>query len=677
MTRSNSRPHYRLSLLSLLLVAAWAPPALAKVDLTELSLEQLLDEEIVSASRVSQKASDAPSAITVLRKEDFRAYGWRTLAEALNSVRGFLTTNGDEYTYVAVRGFATPGDYNSRLLLMIDGIRSNGPVYDQAYVGQEFPLDLDLIERIEIVRGPGSMVYGGNALFGVINVITKAGKDIGGVEVAASAGSFDTRSARLSFGKQLDNDADLLLSASGLDSDGQAKFYPEFYPDFGLASLGTDDTHARRFFARYRQGELQFTALFGEREHGRPSGSYGSVFDDPRNRDWDETLLLDGRYQTRLSDNVQVSARLFYGQVDWHGDYIVDYTGEPYVVDKEKVQGQWWGADAQLHYSGWSGHKLLLGLDYQNNLEQDQFAEDAPPSLFRCVATESLSDPCLADRRDSYRLGVYLQDDLRLSDSLNLNLGLRHDSSDVDDSHWSPRLGLIWRPNPENVVKLLYGSAFRAPNVYERYYSYPDSQIGNPNLKAETIKTYEAVWERYLSADLRLTASANVNQVENWIVQVDTVDGLQFQNQPDITSRGIELELEKNFAGGARLRASYTGQFVPERPNGIINSPSRHLLKANFATPLPMAHWYLGLEAQYASGQITPTGRTSDYVIANANLRWQPTGSDSTELALGIYNLFDKNYAHSFPDDSLYSGIPRESLAQDGRTWQLKLTHRF
>lgn len=670
-----TRPNSRLLFLPLLLAAAWAPPVLAKVDLTELSLEQLLDVEVVSASRVAQKASDAPSAISVLRSEDFRAYGWRTLAEALNSVRGFLTTNGDEYTFVAVRGFATPGDFNSRLLLMIDGIRSNGNIYDQAYVGQEFPLDLDLIERIEIVRGPGSMVYGGNAFFGVINVITKAGKDLGGVEVSVSAGSFDTRAARLSFGKQLDNGADLLLSASGLTSDGQAKFYPEL----GQASLGTDDTHARRFFARYRQGELQFTALYGEREHGRPSGVYGSVFDDPRNRDWDETLLLDGRYQTDLSEHTRINARLFYGQSDWYGQYVNDYTGEPYDLDNEKSLGQWWGIDSQLHYTGFSGHRLLVGLDFQNNLKQDQFAEDVPPSLFRCVATESLTDPCLAVRRDSYRLGVYLQDDLSLSDSLNLNLGLRHDSSDVDASHWSPRLGLIWRPNPENVVKLLYGSAFRAPNAYERYYSYPgvDAAIANPGLKAETIKTYEAVWERYLSADLRLTAGANVNQVDNWIVQVDTGEALQFQNQPGITSRGIDLELEKSFAGGARLRASYTGQFVPERPNGGINSPSRHLLKANFATPLPMANWHLGLEAQYASGQITPNGRTSDYTIANANLRWQPTGKDNTELALGVYNLFDKNYAHSFPDDSLYSEIPRESMAQDGRTWQLKLTHRF
>jgi outer membrane receptor protein involved in Fe transport len=670
-------PNYRRSLLPLLLAAAWATPAWAKTDMNELSLEQLLAEdtvEVVSASRFAQKTSDAPSAVSVLSSEDFRAYGWRTLAEALNSVRGFLTTNGHDYTYVAVRGFATPGDYNSRLLLMIDGIRSNGSVYDQAYIGQDFPLDLDLIERIEIVRGPGSMVYGGNAFFGVVNVITKAGKALGGVEVAASAGSFGTRAARLSYGKKLDNGADLLMSASGLNSDGQALNFPEL----GQSSPGTDDEYVRRFFARYRQGELQLTALWGNREHGRPNGAYGTVFDDPRNRDWDETLLLDARYQSHLTDHARVSGRLFYGQVEWRGQYVTDYSGLPYVVDKESALGRWAGVEAQFHYSGWSGQRLLLGLDYQNNSRQNQFAEDAPPSL-RCTATGSATDPCTEDRRSSYRLGFYAQDDIALAENLDLNLGLRHDQSDVADSQWSPRFGLIWRPNPANVLKLLYGSAFRAPNFYERYYSYPGvgTQTANPSLKAETIKTYEMVWERYLGADLRLSAGANVNRVENWIVQVNTGTAAQFQNQPGITSRGIDLELEKSFPRGARLRASYTVQFVPERPNGILNSPSHHMLKANFATPLPMAHWHLGLEAQYASGQATPSGRTSGYAIANANLRWQPNGSKNTELALGIYNLFDQDYAYSFPDDSLYSGIPRESLAQDGRTWQLKFTHRF
>jgi len=252
------------------------------------------------------------------------------------------------------------------------------------------------------------------------------------------------------------------------------------------------------------------------------------------------------RYQSHLSDIAVISGRLFYGQVKWRGQYVSDYSGPPYDVDMESAEGRWAGAEAQLHYSGWNGQRLLLGVDYQNNLRQNQFAEDAPPSL-RCTATGSATDPCLEDRRGSYRLGVYVQDDFALAENLSLNLGLRHDQSDVADSQWSPRLGLIWRPDSANVLKLLFGSAFRVPNAYERYYSYPGvgAAAANPSLKVETIKTYELVWERHLGADLRLSAGANVNQVENWIVQVDTALGSQFQNQPSITSRGLDLELKR------------------------------------------------------------------------------------------------------------------------------------
>ena len=661
--------------LALALSAVLAAPAHAGDELTELSLEELLDQEVVSASRFSQRASDAPSSVTVLREEDFRTWGWRTLAEALNSVRGFLATNNREFTGASVRGFAAPGDYNTRLLLMIDGIRTNGNLYDQANVGQEFILDLDLIDRVEIVRGPGSMVYGGNAFFGVINVITKAGADLNGTEVAVSKGSYDTRGLRASYGKHLDNGADVLLSASGSNSDGQSLYFPEF----GKSRYGTDDEDVRRVFARYRQGDLQLSAIYGKREHGRPSGAFGAVPDDPRNRDWDETLLLDARYQRQFGEHSLVSGWLFYGSVDWRGQYVNDWNGQPYDVDRETGKGRWAGFDGQFHYTGLAGHHLLLGMDYQDNLRQDQFAADKPPSL-RCTATGTASEPCTDTQGDSYRLGVYVQDDVALTNSLSLNLGVRHDWSDVASSEFSPRLGLIWKPDAENVVKLLYGKAFRAPNAYERDYYYPGgaAMAANPDLKSETIKTYEAVWERYLGANLRVTAGVYFYQVDDWIVQVDDGSGaLQFQNQPRVNGRGLDLEVEKRFANGARLRASYAGQFVPEQPHGVLNTRSRHLVKANFATPLPAAGWHLGLEAQYASGQPTASGHTGSYAIANALLRWQPPAARKTEVSLGVYNLFDRDYAHSLPDDSMYSGIARERIEQDGRTWQVKLIQKF
>lgn len=135
------------------------------VDLTQLSIEQLLSVEVYSASKFVQKTTEAPSAVTVITSADISSYGYRTLADILNSVRGMNVTYDRNYQYLGIRGFNRPGDYNSRVLLLVDGYRVNDANFDTASIGGEFFLDVDLIKRVEVVRGPGSSIYGSNAFF--------------------------------------------------------------------------------------------------------------------------------------------------------------------------------------------------------------------------------------------------------------------------------------------------------------------------------------------------------------------------------------------------------------------------------------------------------------------------------------------------------------------------------
>jgi iron complex outermembrane receptor protein len=157
---------------------------------SKLTIEQLLEVELTStASKFQQEVTHAPASVTVVTADDIRRHGYRTLAEGLNSVRGFYTTYDRNYSYIGVRGFARPGDYNTRVLLLIDGHRLNEPTYDMAAIGTDFPIDVSLIDRVEAIRGPGSSLYGASAFFGVINVITKTGSSHAGTRVDASAGS--------------------------------------------------------------------------------------------------------------------------------------------------------------------------------------------------------------------------------------------------------------------------------------------------------------------------------------------------------------------------------------------------------------------------------------------------------------------------------------------------------
>ena len=180
-----------------------APP-----DLSKLSLEQLVDlkiDSVYGASAYLQKVTEAPSSVTIVTAEQIRRYGFRTLADVLRSVRGFYVTYDRNYSYVGVRGFSRPGDYNARILLLIDGHRLNDNVFGSALVGSEFPLDIALIERLEVIRGPSSSLYGTSAFFAVINVITRGSQQVRGTEIAGALSNFETGHGRVSYGHHYAN----------------------------------------------------------------------------------------------------------------------------------------------------------------------------------------------------------------------------------------------------------------------------------------------------------------------------------------------------------------------------------------------------------------------------------------------------------------------------------------
>ena len=145
-------------------------------DLTDLKLEDLMEIEVdtvYGASKFEQKVTEAPAAVNIVTSSDIKRYGYRTLADIIRSIRGFYTTYDRDYYYLGMRGFSRPGDYNTRFLLLVDGHRINDNIYNTAFIGTEFPIDVDLIDRVEVIRGPSSSIYGTNAFMGVINVMTK------------------------------------------------------------------------------------------------------------------------------------------------------------------------------------------------------------------------------------------------------------------------------------------------------------------------------------------------------------------------------------------------------------------------------------------------------------------------------------------------------------------------
>ena len=251
---------------------AWtAEPKPVEPDFTAMSLEDLGSIKVptvVGASKHEQKITEAPSAVSIVTQEDIRQFGYRTMGDLLRSVRGFYVTYDRAYNFTGLRGVNRPGDFGGRVLINLDGHRLNEPIYDSAFTHTDFLLDMDLIDRVEIIRGPGSSLYGNNAFFTVINVVTRRGRDLSGAEASTTAGSYDTYTGRLSYGQQFStNGVELLISGTWMDSEGHDDLrYPAFSAENNGVAEGMDGSRARSVYASLSYGELSLSGGYIDRE---------------------------------------------------------------------------------------------------------------------------------------------------------------------------------------------------------------------------------------------------------------------------------------------------------------------------------------------------------------------------------------------------------------------------
>ena len=325
-------------------------------DLGESDEESLFIEEIPSvfgASKYEQRLSEAPASVSIVTAEEIRKYGYRNLEDILDSVRGLYTTNDRNYGYLGVRGFNRPGDYGTRILLLLDGQRLNDGLYDSPVIDREFFVDVDLIDRVEVIRGTGSSLYGSNAVLGVVNVITKQGRDFKGAALAASKGSQDSTEQRVSYGNKYSNGLEMLISGTNFDTDGDDRLYfPEFddpATNNGVA-VNADDEETKSLFTKISYSDFTFQMTYNDREKRFPTASYDTVFNDRRNKTDDEQWRLFLNYNHSFANQVELNADINYGRYDYHGDYVYDYseTAIPdLVVTADEAEAEWWRYELQ------------------------------------------------------------------------------------------------------------------------------------------------------------------------------------------------------------------------------------------------------------------------------------------------------------------------------------------
>ena len=655
-----------LPLICLLGCVTGHPPlayAVAPQDLTALSLEQLLQVTIVGASKYEQKQEEVAAAASVITRQEIQASGWRTLAEALSSLPGLYTSYNRQNVIVGARGFGLPGDFNTRLLLTIDGNRVNDPTYDAGRFGWDFPLDVDLIERIEFIPGPGGAVYGQNAMLGVVNVVTRTGAGLGGAELAVSYQQPQaTREGRASAGHAFDDGTDVVVSISGLDSSGQnLAFNFGSLPVSGIA-VDQDGQKDEHLFARVAHGSWSLEHVYGWSKKDDPTAAFFSTPLAPGESQVVTSTLTQLQYQSDLVDRaLQLQARVFNG--DSNTVYTGDFFGNYYNT---RGQSQWYGGELRVLITSLTRHKLVIGLEGQDD-----------PVVAQSVRGVGFVNPLenFLIQSPSYRVGVYLQDDWRIVDTLSATLGLREDQNNITGAKASPRAALIWQFTPDTTVKGLYGIAHRAPNSYERDYGDGNSQIANPGLQGESIDTFELVVDQRIGRDVTFRTSVYRWDMSRLITQVfDPASGIppQYQSGENVQARGIEISGDKTWESGARVRGSVSLQHAEYAQGGnLLNSPER-LGKLNFSQPLPIAHLLIAYELQYDSSRLTRDGtELGGYAVSRLSLTANAL-DQRLQASLIADNLFDKRYAQPGAENNW-----QNSFEQDGRSVRLKLSMSF
>jgi iron complex outermembrane receptor protein len=642
----------------------WAA-AQTQTRLPDLSIEELLGvdvQPVFGASDRLQPATEAPASVTIVTAADIKRYGYRTLADILNSARGFYVTNDRNYSYVGVRGFNRPGDYNSRVLLLVNGHKINDNIYDQAYIGNELGIDAAMFARVEIIRGPASSLYGTSAFFAVVNVITKSGGAIDGVSVDADAGSLGTGLVRGMFGREFANGVSVAASATYERSTGMDRLYFPAYdaPDtnHGIA----EDLDGERLADLYGQitwRGFSLTMIEGQRRKDIPTASYSTLFNsqDPKERTTDRHTMVHAQYDhtagaTRYVADVSFDRLAYTGTYPYEGD--PETHSVPVLVNSDFSIGARWGFGAHATRA-LPGHQMLtIGGEFLANVTQKQWGTYNDPAEEGFLIDEP-----------SNQSAFYVQDEIRVRPWLLLNAGVRHDRYE-QFARTTPRGAIIVIPSANQSFKYLYGQAFRAPNAYELYY-YADT---SGSLRPETIATHELVWEQYVGEWLRTSVSAYRSHAEELLsfVALDaTLDTFGFSNAGTIRSRGLELEGEVRTKHGLQLLASTALQRTDDEGGArLSNSPAR-MATVRVGAPGPLRDMTSAVELQYLGARDTLLGttlRASTLVHVTFTARL----TRDLELVGTIRNLFGHEHFAAASAEHF-----QDAILQNGRTARVGL----
>lgn len=641
----------------------------------EMSLDELLEIEIVTASRIPEPWSKTISSVTVINAADLQRMGARSVYDALRTVPGIsVDYNSRDMPTIEVRGIRKSFS-SDNILFLLNGHSMNGVVSSAAPNLAMNDLPIANIKQIEVVRGPGSALYGTNAIIGVINIITKGPDEVEGVELSLDTEFEDEGSIGQKYnallGKRFHNGIGFTLNVSAFDFDGPERF-------IDADSLGRSGSGDTEHDAVDLQGALEIggLTLFG-RYHTHDRAAFLG-FTNVLNRDSAEEVdhaFLNAKMAFEVAKNTEITLTGYvdYKDADWFFEFFpAGSVPPPHPLSAWNSTGfisnlKWnatkTGGDMMIVYRGLDSHTLVAGIagEHQRSFNIKHFANNNPGFL---PVVQNVSDVFNWNSpADRDILAGYVEDIWEIRDHLKLNLGARYDHYSDFGGTFNPRLSLMWDFIENYSLRLSYSTAFRAPDFGDRFAKNVSGLSGDPDADPEEIETFEAS----LGARFTKEFSGRITYFHN-----DMDDLLGFppgkntvENFGSIKVDGIEVEAHYDFGNGSFLTANYTFTDSTDKDDRRSQDVPRH--RGNF-----MANWeiikHLNLnvnaywqdEAPRALGD--PRDSMSGYVIVNTTVMARNLW-EKLDLEFSIHNLFDRDYTYPSPPSTTPKDYPAPGIS--------------
>lgn len=684
-----------------------------QTDLRDLVLTP--ERSISAASRELESVEDAPASITVISSQELEAFAYPTILEALRGVRGYAVNFDSIYGNAAVRGLGQANDFSNRLLVLSDGAVLNENVLYQPFIHYDGRVDLGDVQRIEIVRGPSSALYGTGAVSGVVNLVLQGRDEPDGVHAAISSYDNATARARFSVAEKLGKDLGGWISVAGATSQGRES---ELAFDAGDGSGTSPHTTSAfdKFNAYTATGKgfwknLTLQAFWTSRRDTIPTGNYSSRFGDTRSFGDDRRFLTELRLEQTFG-KVAVMARAHVDYAFYHLDYWYDEDptmpgpGTANTYNYFETYRSWWGGgEGRLAFQ--LSPKLRLSIGGEAVLHTkvqmkggsyDVSGQDFTSALDVRAPYQVFAGSALVDARPFPALRV--QAGLRFDYwKLRGNTVLAPaDRGATSFPAFSPRLAVIVKPTAADIVKLMAGSAFRAPSAYEYFYNDQGatqvvSSLCGATLDPEHVYSGEVEASHRFDTDWVGLVSGYATLAQNVIETVPlgdecaaanpgvNPDAVYYRNSPvDQRMVGADVEVRREFRAGVMASAQYGFLYAryaasPNEDPGLStsrvvpNAPT-HYAGVKVIFPIVQSALNGAFRASLEDRRRidTSTDRDSDRAVVADAVISGLIGRYGIRYAAGVYNIFNWQYKlPAFP-------YATDLMPQGGRSFMFELS---